>query len=246
MHPRSYDLGRDEVVRRATVAGGTTSPITNRTYEVTAQNASGPGYFANVTTSEINHGIATDGIVAVLTVRVTSDPVTACVSLPARFRVLPEYAQTYLTKPLSQKEHLCRLSRPRRSVRARPRARHCPRPLHHSCARAPRLEAAHTLTLMYPPSHPILCMRSMRARSFYVAPPPALGPLPRSHVSTRSAHRRLTLQRLIYLRVTHFCWSLIRCEPGGAAALSRCSEVGRESAGPWRTLCLDWAESCSN
>ncbi|TNY22163.1 hypothetical protein DMC30DRAFT_445552 [Rhodotorula diobovata] len=75
--PNGYDLGRDEVVRRATVAGGTTSPITNRTYEVTAQNASGPGYFANVTTSEINHGIATDGIVAVLTVRVTSDPVTA-------------------------------------------------------------------------------------------------------------------------------------------------------------------------
>ncbi|GAA5845482.1 hypothetical protein JCM9279_003050 [Rhodotorula babjevae] len=72
-----YDLGRDEVVRRATVSGGTKSPVTNRTFETTALNASGPGYFANVSIDEINHGIATDGVVAVLSVKVTSDPVAA-------------------------------------------------------------------------------------------------------------------------------------------------------------------------
>ncbi|GAA5935414.1 hypothetical protein JCM3775_006267 [Rhodotorula graminis] len=75
--PNGYDLGRDEVVRRATVSGGTKSPVTNRTFETTATNASGPGYFANVSIDEINHGIATDGVVAVLNVKVTSDPVAA-------------------------------------------------------------------------------------------------------------------------------------------------------------------------
>ncbi|GAA5896021.1 hypothetical protein JCM8208_007508 [Rhodotorula glutinis] len=75
--PNGYDLGRDEVVRRATVSGGTKSPVTNRTFEATATNASGPGYFANVSIDEINHGIATDGVVAILNVKVTSDPVAA-------------------------------------------------------------------------------------------------------------------------------------------------------------------------
>jgi len=68
-----YDLGRDDVVRRATIEGGTKSPLTNRTFVTTVANASGPGYFANVTTEQINHGIPTDGIVAVLTVRITSN-----------------------------------------------------------------------------------------------------------------------------------------------------------------------------
>ena len=86
LYARSYDLGRDEVVRRATVSGGTKSPVTNRTFETTASNASGPGYFANVSIDEINHGIATDGVVAVLSVKVTSDPVAACVP---SFRSLP-------------------------------------------------------------------------------------------------------------------------------------------------------------
>ncbi|GAA6051713.1 hypothetical protein JCM3770_002696 [Rhodotorula araucariae] len=72
--PNGYDVGRNEVVRRAIVAGGTTSPVTNRTYEATAEPVSGPGYYGNVSTSEINHGVPTDGIVAILTVRVTSDP----------------------------------------------------------------------------------------------------------------------------------------------------------------------------
>lgn len=69
----SYDKGRDEVVRRAIVSGGTKSPLTNRTFETTYRNASGPGYYADVSTSEINHGVATDGIVAILTVKVTSN-----------------------------------------------------------------------------------------------------------------------------------------------------------------------------
>ncbi|GAA5869751.1 hypothetical protein JCM3774_003839 [Rhodotorula dairenensis] len=71
--PNGYDVGRDEVVRRAIVSGGTKSPLTNRTFETTVRNASGPGYYANVSTSEINHGVGTDGIVAILTVKVTSN-----------------------------------------------------------------------------------------------------------------------------------------------------------------------------
>jgi len=47
--------------------------LTNRTFVTTVANASGPGYYANVTTEQINHGIPTDGIVAVFTIRVTSN-----------------------------------------------------------------------------------------------------------------------------------------------------------------------------
>ncbi|GAA6007042.1 hypothetical protein JCM10207_009181 [Rhodosporidiobolus poonsookiae] len=68
-----YDLGRDEVVSVATQNGGTKSPLTNRTFTTEVRNVSGAGYFENVTVSEINHGINTDGIIAVLTVRVTSN-----------------------------------------------------------------------------------------------------------------------------------------------------------------------------
>jgi hypothetical protein len=69
----SYDLGRDAVVNYATASGGTKSPLTNRTFTTTSVNASGIGYFANISTSQINHDIATDGVVAILTVRVTSN-----------------------------------------------------------------------------------------------------------------------------------------------------------------------------
>jgi hypothetical protein len=69
----SYDLGRDQVVQRAIASGGTKSPLTNRTFTTSVSNASGPGYYADVTTSQINHGIGTDGVVAVLTVKVTSN-----------------------------------------------------------------------------------------------------------------------------------------------------------------------------
>lgn len=70
---KRYDTGRDDVVKRATVEGGTKSPLTNRTFVTTVANASGIGYYANVSTSEINHGVATDGVVAILTVKVTSN-----------------------------------------------------------------------------------------------------------------------------------------------------------------------------
>ncbi|BGP24858.1 secreted protein [Rhodotorula toruloides] len=71
--PNGYDLGRDQVVQRAIASGGTKSPLTNRTFTTSVANASGPGYYAHITTSQINHGIGTDGIVAVLTVKVTSN-----------------------------------------------------------------------------------------------------------------------------------------------------------------------------
>ncbi|BGP32294.1 hypothetical protein JCM10296v2_004075 [Rhodotorula toruloides] len=71
--PNGYDLGRDQVVQRAIASGGTKSPLTNRTFTTSVANASGPGYYANITTSQINHGIGTDGVVAVLTVKVTSN-----------------------------------------------------------------------------------------------------------------------------------------------------------------------------
>ncbi|GAA5840379.1 hypothetical protein JCM3766R1_000270 [Sporobolomyces carnicolor] len=73
IQPNGYDTGRDDVVKRATVEGGTKSPLTNRTFVTTVANASGIGYYANVSTSEINHGVATDGVVAILTVKVTSN-----------------------------------------------------------------------------------------------------------------------------------------------------------------------------
>ncbi|GAA5958376.1 hypothetical protein JCM21900_000894 [Sporobolomyces salmonicolor] len=68
-----YDRGRDTVVQAAIAPGGTKSPLTNRTFTTTVSNASGPGYYANISTDQINHGIATDGIVAILTVKVTSN-----------------------------------------------------------------------------------------------------------------------------------------------------------------------------
>ncbi|GAA5962922.1 hypothetical protein JCM3765_005921 [Sporobolomyces pararoseus] len=71
--PNGYDTGRDAVVERATIEGGTKSPLTNRTFVTTVANASGPGYFGNVSIDQINHGVATDGIVAILTVKVTSN-----------------------------------------------------------------------------------------------------------------------------------------------------------------------------
>lgn len=73
IQPNGYDTGRDDVVRRATIEGGTKSPLTNRTFVTTVANASGPGYYGNVSIDQINHGVATDGVVAILTVRVTSN-----------------------------------------------------------------------------------------------------------------------------------------------------------------------------
>ncbi|GAA5819970.1 hypothetical protein JCM11251_005431 [Rhodosporidiobolus azoricus] len=66
-----YDLGRDAVVNTAIQEGGTKSPLTNRTFTTEVRNAT--QYFDNITFWDINHRIATDGVVKVLTVRVTSN-----------------------------------------------------------------------------------------------------------------------------------------------------------------------------
>jgi hypothetical protein len=59
LYVRSYDLGRDEFTGNATAAGGTISPITNRTFSTTSVYEAG---FLPANSSEgINHGIATDG-----------------------------------------------------------------------------------------------------------------------------------------------------------------------------------------
>ncbi|POY75220.1 hypothetical protein BMF94_1852 [Rhodotorula taiwanensis] len=65
--PDGYDIGRDNFVERA-VSGRTVSPTSGRIFSAAAVNVSGNGYFADVSTSEINHGISTDGIVTVLTI----------------------------------------------------------------------------------------------------------------------------------------------------------------------------------
>lgn len=55
----------------ATIAGGTKSSVTNRTFETTSMMVSG---FLKANSSEgVNHGIETDGDVAVWEVRVTSN-----------------------------------------------------------------------------------------------------------------------------------------------------------------------------
>lgn len=69
-----YDLGRNDLVSRALTPGGTRSPTTGVLYTADAKNVSGVGYFSGVTTSEINHDIAIDGQITVLTVRRLSAP----------------------------------------------------------------------------------------------------------------------------------------------------------------------------
>ncbi|BGP55562.1 hypothetical protein JCM8202v2_003167 [Rhodotorula sphaerocarpa] len=72
--PNGYDLGRNDLVSRALTPGGTRSPTTGVLYTADAKNVSGVGYFSGVTTSEINHDIAIDGQITVLTVRRLSAP----------------------------------------------------------------------------------------------------------------------------------------------------------------------------
>lgn len=57
------------------MSNGTISPITNRTFATTASFQS--GFLPANSSQGINHGIPTDGRVAVLTVKVTSDPIAA-------------------------------------------------------------------------------------------------------------------------------------------------------------------------
>lgn len=87
---RRYDIGRDEFIGNATVSGGTTSPTTGKIYTATSTLQT----FLTVNSSAgINHGIATDGQVAIFTVKVAAGTSTAagassCVllpSVPARF-----------------------------------------------------------------------------------------------------------------------------------------------------------------
>ncbi|GAA5886074.1 hypothetical protein JCM6882_004254 [Rhodosporidiobolus microsporus] len=66
-----YDLGRDAVVSYAVQSGGTKSPLTNRTFTTESRNAT--QYYDNISVYDINHRIATDGVVMVLTVKVTSN-----------------------------------------------------------------------------------------------------------------------------------------------------------------------------
>ena len=144
-------------MRRATVSGGTKSPVTNRTFETTASNASGPGYFANVSIDEINHGIATDGVVAVLNVKVTSDPVAACVpsfplSLSLSERSLSSFrATSRLTRCTNpQEEHFGRHAHPRLTLAAPRRPVGVARPLRPLRPLPPRLGASPSLILVHP------------------------------------------------------------------------------------------------
>lgn len=99
-----YDIGRDNFVERA-VSGRTVSPTSGRIFSAAAVNVSGNGYFADVSTSEINHGISTDGIVTVLTVKVLSTGnETSCAMLLVRMnRVI---TLTLLIRGIIQ-IHLC-------------------------------------------------------------------------------------------------------------------------------------------
>ncbi|KAK0553640.1 hypothetical protein OC845_001112 [Tilletia horrida] len=64
-----YDLGRDYIAGNATRSNGTLS-IGGYVFQATSTNAA---LLSGVSTSDINHNIATDGNVAVLTVRVTKN-----------------------------------------------------------------------------------------------------------------------------------------------------------------------------
>ncbi|KAK4054547.1 hypothetical protein OIV83_001041 [Microbotryomycetes sp. JL201] len=76
--PNGYDMGRDELVGNATLSNGTISPITNRTFTTEATFL--PGYLPANSSRGINHGIPTDGRIAMLTVKVTSNGSAATVS----------------------------------------------------------------------------------------------------------------------------------------------------------------------
>ncbi|ORY89386.1 hypothetical protein BCR35DRAFT_300550 [Leucosporidium creatinivorum] len=73
--PNGYDLGRDVFTGNATLSNGTISIQTNRTFSATVEWMDG---FLKANSSEgINHAIATDGRVAVLTIKVTGEGSTA-------------------------------------------------------------------------------------------------------------------------------------------------------------------------
>ncbi|KAL8278804.1 hypothetical protein RQP46_008873 [Phenoliferia psychrophenolica] len=72
--PDGYDVGRNEFIGNATVAAGTTSPLTGKIYHATSEMMT----FLPVNSSTgINHGITTDGQVAIFTVKVSAGTSTA-------------------------------------------------------------------------------------------------------------------------------------------------------------------------
>lgn len=66
--PNGYDDGRDQLVGNATRSGGTTSPGGFK-YETTSTDDT--SLMSGISTSQINHGIGTDGVVKILTITVT-------------------------------------------------------------------------------------------------------------------------------------------------------------------------------
>lgn len=68
--PDGYDHGRDSIVANATRSGGARSPLSGTTYFTTSRMVGGEGYLEANSSRGVNHGIVTDGRVAVLTVSV--------------------------------------------------------------------------------------------------------------------------------------------------------------------------------
>ena len=68
--PDGYDHGRDSIVANATRSGGARSPLSSVVYDTTVEMVSGEGYLTPNSSRGVNHGIVTDGRVAVLTVTV--------------------------------------------------------------------------------------------------------------------------------------------------------------------------------
>ncbi|GAA5911231.1 uncharacterized protein JCM6883_001949 [Sporobolomyces salmoneus] len=71
--PNGYDLGRDELIEIALNPNGTRSPISKTLYKATVREFSGPEFLGNVKTEEINHKVAIDGRIAVLTVEIVGE-----------------------------------------------------------------------------------------------------------------------------------------------------------------------------
>ncbi|GAA5960025.1 hypothetical protein JCM3765_006139 [Sporobolomyces pararoseus] len=68
-----YDLGRDELLELALNPNGTRSPISQTLYKASVRAFEGPEYLENVKIEEINHRVATDGRIAVLTVEIVEE-----------------------------------------------------------------------------------------------------------------------------------------------------------------------------
>ena len=74
---RRYDIGRNEFIGNATNSSGTTSPLTGKVYHTTSEMMT---FLPVNSSSGINHGIETDGQVAIYTVHVTAGSGTGTAS----------------------------------------------------------------------------------------------------------------------------------------------------------------------